>query len=383
MKELSLNIQKGSVDIYYVFEVGEAIKLNTASTFIEQDTRRQISSRKGASDKYFGYDPAPITCFEVTEGFSYGEFSTDRSLELTLFDFGVILARYRITFLEGTELKDLIPLSMSIGEDHRAQLEARSRVEALIDKIRPAVLNPEIEDISQGYLIFGIESFSSSSNLNISSLVDEHSGVISQILRQEKFELSTDVISDSMKFRFSYTPNDITVIDWDAAIRFGSENRDVFGVIEFALVQLLEMMYLDEKIDDQHDSAYEAFSSKSTKQATSSFLYPFYGLSRLLSQDFKTTEAELAQLTVDSTNLAMNVTNAINLIGEPTLVRVYELASERFRLRELELNIEKKIRVLEGIYQKYTDRADAKRGVLLEVIIILLISFEVIQSIFK
>ncbi len=376
----NLHIKKGSVDLCYVFEIGEGVKLNKASELIEGDTRRQLSSKKGSHERYFGYDPAPLISYEVTEPFQFNRFSTDRSFELTVFDIGVVLARYKINLPEGLPIEDLIELSILLGEDQRPQLDARQRVEVMLERIYPSVIRPCIEDITHGYYLFGIESLVETEGTNIPYVIDTHSGVIAQILRQERNELSDDVIGDALKYKLSYTPSDITIIDWDSAIRFGSESRDVFGVIEFSLVQLLEMLYLDEKIDDHNDSAYEVFSEN---QSASVFKSVALNVRRALTGRFKTTEAELAQLAVDSTNLAINVSSAINLIGDPTLVKIYGLASDRFRLQDLESVIDRKIRVLEGIYQKYTDRANARRGLILELVIIVLIGVEVYQSLFK
>ncbi|HMO17998.1 MAG TPA: hypothetical protein PKA63_11905 [Oligoflexia bacterium] len=371
------HIKKGSVDLCYVFEIGEAVNLNKAGALIEEDTRRQLSGKRGAHERYFGYDPAPLISSEVSDPFIFNNVSTDRSFELTIFDIGVVFARYKIHLPEGMPLRDLVQLGILLGEDVRLPLDACSRVDAMLNRIKSAVINPSLEDINHSYFLFGIESLEEAAIDNLPHFINQNGGVIAQILRQDSQELSQDIISDALKYRISYAPTDITIIDWDGAIRFGKESRDIFGVIEFSLVQLLEMLYLDEKIDDHNDDAYEAFSSYQRKGALMKFASY---LSNTLTGKFKTTEAELAQLAVDSTNLAISVSSAINLIGDPTLVKIYELASERFRLLDLERAIDRKIGVLEGIYQKYTDRANARRSTILELVIIILIAIEVYQS---
>jgi hypothetical protein len=361
----TLHISQGFIEACYVFEIGESINLTLAASLIENDSRRQIHTKKRSSERYFGYDPAPLISVEITESFIFSSLISDRSIEYTVFDFGVVLVRYRIPINDGITLDSLVGISIELGKEERLELDARNRVATLIERIKSAITSPFLEELVNDYFLYQIESFRESANLDLPEFINKNAGVIAQILRQESEELSDDVIEEVFQYRFSYTPLDLTIIDWDATIRFGVESRDIFGVIEFALVQLLEMMYLDENIDDHHDEAYKAFSRKK-------------GFGKL-----KTSQGALAQLTVDSTNLAMNVTNAINLIGDPTLVRIYELASNRFRLREFEINIEKKIRVLDGIYEKYTDRLDAKRGLILELIIVLLISIEIIQGLLK
>ena len=382
MKNITtLQIEKGIIDVCYVFEVGESINLGLASAFIEGDSRRQIQTKKRSSERYFGYDPAPLISVEITDPFIFESLVSDRSLEYTIFDFGVVLTRYQIPLPSKMAFESLVGVSSELGLDERLELDARNRLSLLFDRIKPAIVSPCLEDLVQGYFLYELESFVGLSGGEVAPVIDSYAGIIAQILRQETEELSEDVISEVFEYKFSYTPSDITIIDWDGAIRIGKESRDILGVIEFALVQLLEMMYLDESIDDHHDAAYQAFSRNQVPKGFGQSPLTLFGKLRgLLSGKLKTSQGALAQLTVDSTNLAMNVTNAINLIGDPTLVRIYELASARFRLRDLELNIEKKIRVLEGIYQKYTDRSDARRELVLELIIVFLITFEIIQS---
>ncbi|MGH2608457.1 MAG: hypothetical protein ACRDHF_05150, partial [Tepidiformaceae bacterium] len=70
--------------------------------------------------------------------------------------------------------------------------------------------------------------------------------------------------------------------------------------------------------------------------------------------------------------------NAVKLVGDRFLGRVYLAASHRFHFADWDQAITRKLAVTEGIYQKLSDRVTARRLEVLEWIVILLIAFEVV-----
>ena len=89
----------------------------------------------------------------------------------------------------------------------------------------------------------------------------------------------------------------------------------------------------------------------------------------------------LALLQLDGAILFEQVTNALKLVGEQYLARVYSLASRRFHLAEWDASITRKLQTIDGIYGKMADRAAGKRLELLEWIIIVLFAVSLALSI--
>ena len=69
--------------------------------------------------------------------------------------------------------------------------------------------------------------------------------------------------------------------------------------------------------------------------------------------------------------------NALKLLGEQYLARVYRLVSDRFHLAEWDASILRKLQTLDSIYQKLSDFAATRRMELMEWIIIILIAVEI------
>src|SRR5213592_3231080 len=137
------------------------------------------------------------------------------------------------------------------------------------------------------------------------------------------------------------------------------------AVLEFANVELLEMRFLDQRLDDALDESYETLSRR------------HYGL-RQLPGSTRATLQRVGQLQVENAVLFEGVNNALKLLGDQYLARVYRLVSERFHLAEWDASILRKLQSLESIYQKLSDEAANRRTETLEWIVIVLIAVEIL-----
>ena len=189
---------------------------------------------------------------------------------------------------------------------------------------------------------------------------------VAQVLRASPHPLSQQEIADATSARLSFGPNDATIIDTDAAIMFDPEGEDVRDVIEFANTQLLEMRFLDHELDDVLERAYAGLL-RPRRPWPLPVIGPDLG--------------SLARLELDAAILFEQVTNALKLVGDQFLARVYALASRRFHLGEWDTSISRKLQTLDGIYGKMTDRATSRRMEVLEWIIIALFVLSILLSV--
>ena len=82
----------------------------------------------------------------------------------------------------------------------------------------------------------------------------------------------------------------------------------------------------------------------------------------------------LREWQVEATGLFERTGNVLKLVGDQYLARMYRVASERFHLPQWDAAIERKLKVLDGIYEKLASRAASRRFEVLEVVIIVLIA---------
>src|SRR5882724_8650162 len=186
-------------------------------------------------------------------------------------------------------------------------------------------------------------------------------------LAEELYEsaalLAAQEVNDALGHRISFGSDDVTFIDWDAALIADRDAEDVRAVLEFANVELLEMRYLDQQLDDALDESYDTLSRRDG-----------LWLPGVTRADLR----RIGQLQVDNAVLFEGVNNALKLLGDQYLARVYRLVSERFHLAEWDASILRKLQTLESIYQKLSDQSANRRTEALEWIIIALIAAEIL-----
>jgi len=172
-------------------------------------------------------------------------------------------------------------------------------------------------------------------------------------------------VRDATAQRISFTPADVAMVDWNAALLAGPEMDDVQAVLEFVNVALLEMRLLDRQLDRALDQAYDSLARRSWTRLR----FPGYGDAEAV---------RIGQMQVDSAIAFERLTNTLKLIGDQYLARVYRLGAQRFHLESWDRGIQRKLQTLESIYGKITDRVASRRLELLEWIIIVLIAISIV-----
>jgi hypothetical protein len=361
-------IAQGTCYVLFAYEVAHAIDLAAAERRLASATQRQTVKQKRRAPAFFEYDPAPLRVTASAEPLAVAEGAhvTAPHVEFVLYDFGAVSVSYAIP-LRGP-LTDLPGLSTALYGNEQLQADSRRRVQQLLETLGDAALRSRLAGFVEDYVIFEVEAFNEP--CEAAMLWTEHAQTVAQVLRAESRPLSQQEVSDALASRLSFGPNDATLIDTDATLLFDPEGEDVRAVIEFANTQLLEMRYLDAQLDEALEQAYELLGRGRVPR-------------RLLPSPYGPALRRLGRLQLDAAILFEQVTNALKLIGEQYLTRVYGLVSRRFHLAEWDAGLTRKLQTLDGIYGKMADRAATARMELLEWIIILLIAVSIVLPFFS
>src|SRR5207248_640224 len=153
--------------------------------------------------------------------------------------------------------------SESLYENAELLSDSEKRVEGVLKIIQPAVSKANISSFVEDYVIFHIEEFAEP--IAPEEIATQHAEEVAQILRAEPRTLSGGEIADVVSHRISYGNDDVVIVDWNAALVIDKEPEDVLTVLEFANVELLEMRFLDRRLDDALGLAYERLSRRSRK----------------------------------------------------------------------------------------------------------------------
>jgi hypothetical protein len=357
----SFYIQNGRCVVVFAYDVGTSIRIEEAEQRITATKERGRIKRKRPTPEYFDYHPSPLRITQEREPISLGTHHTLPTVETVLYDFGAIMVTYQIP-LEGP-FAALLPLSEQLYENPQLLEGSHRHVQSLLETLGPAVEKPDLSAFVEDYAIFHI--FSTEPALNLSQFVNLHGTFLSQILRCEVQPLSDQEIRDATSTQIAFGTQDLTLIDWNAALMIGQEMDDVLAVLEFVNVELVERRLLDHQLDEALDEAYRAV----TQENRDRFRWPG-------SSD--TNLRRIAGLHMDSAMLFERVTNTLKLLGDQYLARVYRLAAQRFHLQSWDTTILRKLDTLDNLYDKMAGQTGNRRMEILEWIIIILIAFSIL-----
>jgi hypothetical protein len=356
-----LFVRSGVVHVVSAFDVGLSIDLERSRQLLAEPTEVASIKHKGHAPTYFQFDPPPLRLTRATAPLEVSALRSSPTLDLTIYDFGGLSVSHTVPFSGPFEA--LIELSCALAASEPFARDSRRHVDELLGVIGSAVDRANVAAPSEDYLIFRLGEVEGLASVD--ELWTRHAPATARLLRSERDALSEQEVVDAMATRVSFGRDDVAVVDWSAALLVDREPDDVRAVLEFANLQLLEVRFLDAALDRALDRSYEVVSHPRRFGAL--------GPSGWSRRDL----AQIGRFEVDGAILFERVGNAIKLVGDQYLARVYRAASQRFRLAEWNAGIVRKLETIESIYRKVGDRASGARAEALEWIIIALIAFEI------
>jgi hypothetical protein len=246
---------------------------------------------------------------------------------------------------------------------------ARAILEPLFHKLQPAITHPNWRDnFWEEYFVF---QFQPGPTVVPEELLGTHAGWLAGLLRLEDEALSKQEIDEALRLVLRYGVQDLFIPDWGAAVLVDRDGEcdETLQAIEFANLQLLEFRHIDHRLDEILSQA-DRMLRKSARSRL-----PFLAAhARPLRQ--------LGELKVEANGLFERADNALKLVGDQYLARVYRLLATRFHLPAWEQDIRHKLEVLEGVYEVLSTQSSHFRSEFLEIVVVLLITIEVLLAIF-
>jgi hypothetical protein len=282
--------------------------------------------------------------------------------ELTLLDFGAI--SFSVQFHVSATPAELLQLAGRLAEPAPLTEAARRLLAPWLERIRPSVYDFAVSDMSEEYIVFQLPK-------RPGGWLGDRAEWIAGLVRLESGPLSPGEVREATRLSLSYTPDDLVVLDWAAGVVSDAECADTLQVIEFANVQLLEFRHIDDRLDDRLEAAYRLIRPEREPRSRWS-----PGLWRLHGD----AERQIRELEIEATSLFERVDNALKLIGDHYLSRVFEVASGRFHLRGWQDSIRRKLETVGHVYDLLVQQAGSHRMEALEITVVLLITLEIVLA---
>jgi hypothetical protein len=353
-----------TVHLAFAFDIGDEVDLDRARLILQGEPG-QLPRRRRTPES-IRYRPAPIRVDLIPSGIALpGTLSHRRppQAELTIFDFAAISLSVRFHLSITPEA--LLTLAGLLAEPASLTEGARRLLAPWLEQIRPAVYDFEVSELSEEFIVFQL--WESQTNW-----LEHRAEWIAGLVRLEADPLSRDEVREATRLYLSYAPNDLVVLDWAAGVVVDTDCADTLEVIEFANVQLLEFRHIDDRLDDRLEAAYRLIRPEKHRQ--------WFPLVWRLHHD---AVRQIRELEIEATSLFERVDNALKLIGDHYLSRVFEVTGGRFHLRDWQQSIRRKLETVGDVYDLLIQQASATRMEALEITVVILIALEIALAIFR
>ena len=361
---------QGEAIVYRLFDVGYAIQLDQAAALLASSTPERLRPVRGEAQAIQIPNP-PVTVGLGTEALTIAGAPREAELSARIFDFGVISMRARIAAPPGVLWSEFASFGAHTNAPGAwADVLTRS-LDPLLARIAPAIERAGQAPVTEDYVVFRVNRLEDAAGARISpeTLREED---IARLLLGEPRPLSGTARHELLSQRFTYFEDDLAVLTWGTALVVEpvAEDTDVQYVLEFANAQLLELRFYDAVLDAELPHIYTRIA-----EARRGF--------HLLGRRFSRLLADLQTRVADSTELVERVENSLKVTDDVFLARIYAGALELFRGRTWRSGIERKVTIVRDTYDMLNAETQSRRSEVLEIIIVLMIAFEIVLSLVR
>lgn len=355
-----LEIADGAIRAYYLFDVADTIDLVKISAFGGEMRAPAALPLRRDAPPYLQFPAPPLVATLPDAEFD----NLHGSVRLKFYDYGVVSVGLR--FATGASWNELSALTERARSDERIAEFAQSTVARICDEYAHA-FDERHPALVEDYLIVEIARFSQ--DVDAETLLDDHSGELARLLLGERRPLSPSETEEALRVRFSYHDDDLTIVQWDTAIVYdrGESARAIEEILEFANSQLLELRTYDALLDRELDTIYK--------------MQPGTPPRSLRGRHEAEQAATLRYLIVDVRELIDRSSNALKVVGDAFYARIYRSAAARLGLADWQRQIDSKLDSVGEMYRFFSDEARSRRDEFLEIIIVVLVTFEVVIGI--
>ena len=339
-----LRVQDGSVRIYRILDVADGIDLAHAEALASTPkSRARLASPRSAIEVAH----PPLRLGLGPREVRIGGDPRRVDVQVSLFDYGVASFLFELPVIPGTPLEDLLPLAEALLERPAPELDevARSLATELSAALAPALLRPNKWDGIETYTVFFVRAF-------------------------DRRVTGSELLEQAWLPRLLLGETDLAVVDWNSAfVHEPAGSTDVPDLLELATAQLLELRWYDAFLDREL-----AGIRGEVERA---------GNAGLFTRRYTRLMRRTAALLVDMSEMVDRVENAVKIVGDFYLARLYQAALGRFRLPAWQESVLRKHRMLSEVNRILSDGADTRRAELLEITIIALIAWEILWAFWR
>lgn len=363
MSEVS--VVRGSTIIFRVFDVAEELDLRRVeSELLASGGSSRLRMARSTRHALVVRD-APITLALGEARIRLGDRTVATELAARVWSYGVVSMQFHLPTASGTPWSALVRQAALIETDHDIDTVAVARVNELAQSLRSAATLPHAPTGMEDYVVHFVEALDGVTGVGeLATRAD----IPALILGEPDITLSRDVTAPILDGTLSYSSTDLAVIDWNSALVVDpGGGRDVVDMIEFAVTHLMEFRHFDTLLDERLGALYDDIERRRRVTA--------FGRG-----DYDRLSREASALYLEFSEHVERIENSLKFVGDFFLATVFRRATARFQLREWEESVMRKVNALARLSELLAAEVNVRRSHLLELIIIGLILFEIVQT---
>lgn len=358
-----MRIADGKLLAMFSFDVGYEIDLRRLRLLSLEGERAHGQSDGGrkATPARVQYPSPAITLPFAERTLTLAGGAAVAEVRLRAHEFGAVTVLFTLPF--DTITCDGLPeLTAALSTDANLESEARAVLHDALPRLAPAILRPTLDGhaLVEDYYVVQASRFEP--DTDAPALLGTHRDLLARIVHCEPMTLSPSETDEVLRTAVTYTPRDLVVTDWNVAFVYDEDYQDALDVLELLNVQLLELRFLDTMLDRRVNALYEHVGRPR----------------RFLSFRREVVRVrELSELRLDTAALRERLVNAVKLVGDLYLTKIYARTADRLHLGEWQRSIDGKLELVQKIADVLAGRAATARAEILELTIIVLILFEI------
>ncbi len=366
-----LHVLDGDIRCTRIFDVADTIDLEKCREIITAggvDIRRLSLRREGS--EYIQLSEPPLLVTLGARSFTIAGAAREVKLDAALFHHGAISIQIRVPVPRGASFEQLIPLADELYDSKALDALALEEVNKLRKTLAPCIAGGHLFEQNESYAVVFVRDISSDSGSKpfAPDLLAEP-GIARLLLgEQRESALSKSEEAEVLENHFSYTPSDLVIVEWNAALVYEpSGSEDIVDLLEIANAQLLELRYYDNELDKALTHMYGVVGRPNS----------------LWSSPYKGALRDQLRTLIELSSFIERVENALKIVGDVYLARVYEAALKQFRIQKWAEQVSRKHRLLQQTYELLKGEVDTGRALTLETLVVVLIVLELVLALLR
>lgn len=359
-------IESGTLTLYQFYDLGYAINLDVAQARLAEPSAQRRTQAPVRQAESIEIAQQPLRVDRGGLGVAFEQLMLNGRLRASIYDLGTVALALTLHLPSATTWETLAGILGAWQQSSTAlQQQFGTALDELAAAIAPAIERPNRSSIVEDYCVLIVDRLAGGANPTV---LANHPQVQAALLGERR-TLSEG--SASFFTHLSYYPDDLAMVSWNGALIVDPAPfaaATAADLIEFANVELLLMRTYDADIEAELPRVIQRIN-----QTRGRFVLPFVRrYSRLLT--------DVQQLVFDVTEVTERVDNALKVTDDVYWNRLYDAAVQVLRVQVWRQGVEHKLTLLRETYEMLHNDAEAERSSALEIIVILLIAFEIVWA---